>query len=92
MDYWFDALAMCLYTAHLLYFSFITKKSFRQEDFRNLYNLTISSSAAFFMFIRILALFYSIFYDHNKDYSKISTENYLMFQLPFDLLNIAVLA
>jgi hypothetical protein len=91
-DFWLDMVLSFFFLVILGFHSYFTVKSFNSDEMRNIYNYLMSFGIFSCLVVHIVCLQYSIWHDHNGEYSQNSLQNYVCFQLTFDLLNISVLA
>lgn len=92
VDYWVSSFLVVVFIILLILFLLFIFKSYQIDEMRNIHNCVIYLSLLMDILLRIFCLLYSMIKDHNHFISDNTIQYYLNFQLPYDLINIAITA
>ena len=90
-----DVIVMLILLTQLLVHIYLSIQSFKQKEMRNTYNYIVAVCISVCLVNHISYLVYEIITEtgiNKEDYRNQVYWAYLQFQLPFDLLNISILA
>jgi hypothetical protein len=91
-DFISDLTISIAFSVILGFHTYLTIQSFKSIEMRNIYNYLMTISIFTCLVTHIICLQYSIWHDQNGDFYRNSLQNYIYFQLTFDLLNISLLS
>ena len=92
VDFTIDMVFASVFFVYLCIHSFFSWKSLMVQHNWNIYNFISFYCIFICLTIQIVMMLWVSFHDENQDYHKANVQQYLFFQLPFDCINIVVIA
>ena len=91
-DFYMDLVFIFILGVMILSFTILSCKGLKNKANRNIHNYIMSAMIACTMIDRFACMIWSEYIDSNKKVYDFTVQFYFYYQLPFDLLNFAVIA
>ena len=91
-DFYSDVVILVVLSCLLGLFLCFLRIGLRNPEIKNVHNFVMTLTIMGCLINRFFCMIYSIFYDYNNVIRDYTYFFYIYYQLPFDLLNISVLA